>query len=116
MHEPVNAAPRTEDAARLNVLAKQLRRMDAWPIAVAGIAILPWGIAIHRREADFWRYFFWQEHVHRFLSHHAQHAKPAWFFIPILLLGALPWTPVLPAVLLGLNRKAHHRRFVRLVA
>jgi len=93
---------------------RQLLQLAAWPAAVAGVTILPWAVAINQREPDFWRYFFWEEHIRRFLSPEAQHANPAWYFVPILLLGALPWTPVLPAAVVGLTGQARDRGLVRL--
>ncbi|WP_462380042.1 phospholipid carrier-dependent glycosyltransferase [Pseudomonas sp. Marseille-QA0892] len=61
-------------------------------VAAAFLVCLPWAIAIHREAPDFWNYFFWVEHVHRFFAKDAQHAEPIWFFMPLLPLATLPWT------------------------
>jgi len=76
----------------------------AWvPALTAVMVALPWSVMIALREPDFWRQFFWQEHVRRFFSGHAQHAEPLWFFLPFLLAGALPWTLFAPAAATGLK-------------
>lgn len=64
----------------------------ATSVASAFLACLPWALAIHREAPDFWNYFFWVEHVHRFFAKDAQHAEPFWFFVPLLPLAILPWT------------------------
>ena len=73
-------------------------------IVTAALVCLPWSIMIYLRENDFWRYFFWEEHVKRALAEQAQHEEPFWFYIPVLLGGALPWTLVLPLVVTGLRK------------
>lgn len=84
---------------------KDLFRMAWLPLAVSILTALPWGIMIYLREPDYWNYFFWNEHIRRFLSHDAQHKEPFWFFLAIAPAMCLPWTCVLPAALSGLRKK-----------
>ncbi len=73
------------------------------PLFFATLAVLPWGLAIHDREPQFWRTFLWVEHVQRFLEPDGnQHSEPWWFFVPVILMAAMPWTLSAPAALRGL--------------
>jgi len=38
--------------------------------------------------------FFWKHHVTRFAIGALEHNQPIWFFLPVLALGLLPWTPL----------------------
>lgn len=79
-------------------------------IPLLGIVIvsLPWCLSIHYQEASFWNYFFWVEHVNRFTSSaDSQHPQRFWFFIPVLLAGAIPWTFYIPCAIRGFTRKFH---------
>ena len=71
---------------------KDLIRTPWIPMMTALVIVLPWALMIHFREGDFWNYFFWTEHVARFLDPvRGQHPKPIWYYLPILMGGALPW-------------------------
>lgn len=61
------------------------------PLLTFFAIIAPWAISIHRAEPDFWRYFVVVEHFQRFTSaSSAQHEKEWWFFLPFIIVGALP--------------------------
>ncbi|EZP65949.1 lipid IV(A) 4-amino-4-deoxy-L-arabinosyltransferase [Pseudomonas sp. RIT357] len=77
----------------------QLLRYGPLAIGVAVLVCLPWVLAIHNQEPDFWRFFFWNEHIRRFSADDAQHVRPWWFFLPIIAVSCLPWAGLLPSTL-----------------
>ena len=84
------------------------------PLTTAFLVMLPWSVAIHFREADFWHYFVRTEHIDRFLSPHGgQHPEAFWFFIPVLAGGALPWISVFPLVVAGFKKTQLKDPFLR---
>lgn len=89
-----------------------------WLPLIAAIAVaLPWGLAIHAKAPDFWRYFFWIEHVQRFMGgDKAQHKEPFWYFFIMAPAMFLPWTFLAPAAGIGLltaRQEAPCRRIIR---
>ncbi|HXZ59496.1 MAG TPA: phospholipid carrier-dependent glycosyltransferase [Steroidobacteraceae bacterium] len=59
----------------------------------------PWFIAVSARNPGFAGFFFVHEHFARFLTTVHQRVEPWWFFLPLLLLGVLPWVAPLPGAL-----------------
>lgn len=65
-------------------------------IIVAAVVCLPWVLTVHLREPDFWRFFFWHEHIRRFAGSNAQHDEAWWFYLPLLVVACIPWAVLLP--------------------
>ena len=63
---------------------------------VAAAVSLPWVLAVHAQEPDYWRFFFWHEHIRRFAGDDAQHGRPWWFYLPLMVVSSLPWAALLP--------------------
>jgi 4-amino-4-deoxy-L-arabinose transferase-like glycosyltransferase len=51
----------------------------------------PWFVAVSIVNPEFFRFFFIHEHFERFLTQVHRRDEPAWYFIPVLLAGVLPW-------------------------
>ncbi len=56
--------------------------------------VLPWYIAVQRRNPDFLRIFFLEHNLERFATNRYMHEQPFWYYIPILLLALMPWSVI----------------------
>jgi 4-amino-4-deoxy-L-arabinose transferase len=97
---------------------RDLIRMCWLPILVAVLIVLPWGILINMREPDYWRFFFWNEHIRRFIENNAQHKESFWFFFKAAPGMFMPWTFLIPAAVSGLmplfnNKYSQQNRILR---
>jgi 4-amino-4-deoxy-L-arabinose transferase-like glycosyltransferase len=74
-----------------------LHRLNAGPGIALFLAIAaPWFIAVSVANPEFARFFFFHEHIERFLTKQHGRSQPFWYFAPVLLGGILPWLPMLP--------------------
>jgi 4-amino-4-deoxy-L-arabinose transferase-like glycosyltransferase len=82
------------------------RRLHAAAGGALFLAIaLPWYALAAHRDGDFLRFFFIHEHLQRYLTPSADREQPWWFFVPVFLLGSLPWTvPAVRALATGWRR------------
>ena len=56
--------------------------------------VLPWYIAVQRRNPDFLRIFFLEHNLERFATNRYMHQQPFWYYIPITVLALMPWTVI----------------------
>jgi len=54
----------------------------------------PWFIAVSLKNPEFARFFFIHEHLDRFLTSEHRRTGALWYFVPLLLVGLIPWTGV----------------------
>jgi 4-amino-4-deoxy-L-arabinose transferase-like glycosyltransferase len=79
-------------------------------LAAAAIVAAPWYLLCWTRNGSaFWNDFFWKQHVQRLISAQAlQHGQPFWYYVPVMLAGLFPWTPL--AALIGLKKAREDAR------
>ncbi len=72
-----------------------LRRTIWWPgITLYLIMVLPWYIAVQRRNPTFFKEFFYQHNIERFATNRFQHHQPLFYYVIVLILGLMPWTAI----------------------
>jgi len=70
-------------------------------------AVLPWYAAVQLRNPQFLCEFIIQHNLQRFATNMYHHKQPIWYFVPVLLLGVMPWTAL---VIAGWVETARHWR------
>jgi 4-amino-4-deoxy-L-arabinose transferase-like glycosyltransferase len=56
------------------------------------LMVLPWYIAVQRRNPTFVKEFFLQHNLERYTTNLYQHHQPFYFYLLVLVLGMMPWT------------------------
>src|ERR1700689_304193 len=84
-----------------------LRAQPWWTVAALLLLAAPWFLLVSARNPEFAHFFFIFQHFQRYLSSaEFDRYQPAWFFLPVLALGFLPWITLLPGALLSAWRAA----------
>jgi 4-amino-4-deoxy-L-arabinose transferase-like glycosyltransferase len=61
--------------------------------------VLPWYVAVQVKNPEFFQVFIFQHNLARFGSNLYRHKEPFWFYVPVVLLGLIPWIVVVAASL-----------------
>ena len=71
------------------------RRMRVAMLASCAVIAAPWYVLCEVRNGPaFWNDIFWKQQVGRFLHPTLEHVQPYWYYLPVLLAGLFPWTPL----------------------
>lgn len=89
--------------SRDRLIWKRLHAGLGLPIFLA--ITVPWFLLVSLRNPEFPHFFFIYEHFERFTSKVHHRAGPWYYFIPILLLGIMPWLGVLVQSLWNARRE-----------
>jgi 4-amino-4-deoxy-L-arabinose transferase-like glycosyltransferase len=72
-----------------------LKRTIWWPgIALYLAIVLPWYIAVSKRNPDFLKVFFLQHNLERFATNRYEHEQPVWYYLLVALFALMPWTVI----------------------
>ena len=64
------------------------------------VLALPWYIAVQMKNPEFFRIFILQHNLERFGSNLYRHKEPFWYYVPVVLLGLVPWVVFVVASLI----------------
>jgi 4-amino-4-deoxy-L-arabinose transferase-like glycosyltransferase len=56
------------------------------------VMVLPWYIAVQRRNPTFFQFFFLEHNIQRFATDRYQHHQRVYYYLIVLILGLIPWT------------------------
>ena len=71
-----------------------LVRRTCWipGIALFSMVALPWYVAVQLKNPEFFRVFMLQHNLGRFGKDLFHHTEPFWYYLPVVLIGLMPWT------------------------
>ncbi|MEN6519534.1 MAG: glycosyltransferase family 39 protein [Armatimonadota bacterium] len=83
------------------VIMRDFRELKRVPwigaIGLYLLIVLPWHLALWRVNGSaFINEYIVHQQIARFLGKDFAHNQPFWFYLPILLIGAFPWSAVMP--------------------
>jgi 4-amino-4-deoxy-L-arabinose transferase-like glycosyltransferase len=55
------------------------------------LMVLPWYIAVQRRNPTFIHEFFWQHNIERYTTNLYRHHQPFYYYLIVLIIGLMPW-------------------------
>jgi 4-amino-4-deoxy-L-arabinose transferase-like glycosyltransferase len=58
------------------------------------VIVLPWYIAVQKKNPTFYRLFFLEHNLERFATNRYQHHQPVWYYAAVVLLALMPWTVI----------------------
>ena len=58
------------------------------------VIVLPWYIAVQKKNPTFYRFFFLEHNLERFATNRYQHHQPIWYYGAVVLLALMPWTVI----------------------
>lgn len=66
------------------------------------LLVLPWHLLVQARNPEFFQFYFVDQQFLRYSTLIAQRYQPSWYFIPIFIVGFLPWVCFLPQAIWSL--------------
>ena len=95
------------------LVARDWRALARLHIGKGALVLLavaaPWFVAVSMENPGFAQFFFVHEHFQRFTSTVHRRVGAPWYFVPVVIAGALPWTALLAPALLAATRRAPSR-------
>jgi 4-amino-4-deoxy-L-arabinose transferase-like glycosyltransferase len=74
-----------------------LKKMHiGWGILILMVTAAPWYILVSLKDPEYFGYFFIRQNLGNFFSGQVRHPEPFYFYLPILMGGMFPWSPLLP--------------------
>ncbi|MDB5108793.1 MAG: glycosyl transferase [Candidatus Binatus sp.] len=85
-------------------------------LALTMLIAAPWFVAMTIREPGFFDFYFIGEHVRRVFETDYSHSEAFYFYLPVLAIGLLPWSMLVPFLTWRSLPKNPARRFCLLAA